>query len=84
MPYADAVDIFLLAASVCVVILTVLFGAVAVVLMLALQEVRSLIGRIGGEVARFQKLRARTLYRGRFASRATALFVRRLRDRFFG
>lgn len=65
----DALNLFLWVASICLIILTVLGAALAVVLIVAAFEVRALARRAHAEVKWLGGMRRHLFYRARFAGK---------------
>jgi len=73
-----AAELFLIVASISVVLLTVLFCVLAFFIIRAVRDVRSLAQRLSIEVERFTDGRRRLLKNVRFARRWVELFFTRI------
>lgn len=78
MPGIDAVDIFLIVASVCVVLLTLLAIVLGIFAIKAIFEIRSFTRLLKSEVDNFKEGRRRVVRGVRFARRWMALFLHRI------
>ena len=77
MPGIDAADVFLIVASICIVLLTLLAIVLGVFALKAILEIRSFTRLLKSEVDHFREGRRRVVRGVRFARRWLTLFVRR-------
>lgn len=69
---------FLIIASVCIIVLTILFAAGAIAALLAIQSARRFIRRLESEADQFAQMRDRFTDEIRFAGKWAKIFSRRI------
>lgn len=75
---AQVVNAFLIIASVCIIVLTVLFAAGAIAALFAIQRARRFIGRLESEAEQFAKLKERITGEVRFAGKWARILGRHI------